>query len=118
MKYICSPLVNMGLIKKINSDIYQIIPFFTPHNFETIQQNIIIPESARTYHCSSTMAYGIGQARKLGKQNRKRLENTTDHSSVPSTPSYSYNSLNKYTDISRKKHPLQRHIIEFFCSRQ
>ena len=104
MKYICSPLVNMGLIKKINSDIYQIIPFFTPHNFETIQQNIIIPESARTYHCSSTMAYGIGRSRKLGKQNRKQLNNNTDTFSTPSTASFSYKKLIENNAITSKNH--------------
>ena len=42
------------------------------------------------------MAYGIDQAHKLGK-NRKRLENTTDPSKLPSTLSYSYNRLNENT---------------------
>ena len=48
------------------------------------------------------MAYGIGPAHKLGK-NRKRLDNTTDTSSEPSTPSYSYNKLNENTYITSKK---------------
>ena len=41
------------------------------------------------------MGYGIGQAHKLGKKNRKRLDNITDPSSAPSTLSYSYEKLNK-----------------------
>ena len=49
------------------------------------------------------MAYGIGRAYKLGKQNRKRLDNATDPSSEPSTPSYSYNKFNENTDITSKK---------------
>ena len=44
------------------------------------------------------MAYEIGQAHKPGKQDRKRLDNTTDHSSEPSTPSYSYSRLNENAD--------------------
>ena len=50
------------------------------------------------------MAYGIGQAQKTGKQNRKKLDNTTDTSSAPSTPSYSYDKLNGNTDITSKNH--------------
>ena len=49
------------------------------------------------------MAYGIGQTQKLGKQNRKRLDNTTDPYSAPSTPSYRYDKLNENTDIPSKK---------------
>ena len=44
------------------------------------------------------MAYGIGRSQKLGKQNRKQLENTADTSLAPVTPSYSYDNLNKNTD--------------------
>ena len=40
--------------------------------------NLIISKSATKYHNSSTMANGIGRAQKLGKQNRKRPEITTD----------------------------------------
>ena len=49
------------------------------------------------------MAYGIGRAYKLGNQNRKILDNATDPSSEPSTPSYSYNKFNENTDITSKK---------------
>ena len=49
------------------------------------------------------MAYGIGRANKLGKQNRKLIDNTTDTSSALSTPSYSYDKLNGNTDITSKK---------------
>ena len=37
------------------------------------------------------------------EKNRKRLNNTTDPSSTPSNPSYSYDKFNEYTDISHKK---------------
>ena len=37
-------------------------------------------------------------AHKIGIQNRKKLDNTTDPSSAPSIPSYSYERLNKNTD--------------------
>ena len=50
------------------------------------------------------MAYGIDRAHKLGKQNKKRLDNTTDPSSAPSTSSYSYEKLNENTDITSKNH--------------
>ena len=50
------------------------------------------------------MAYGIGRANKLRKQNRKRLDKTKYPSSEPSTPLYSYDSLNINTDITSKKH--------------
>ena len=43
------------------------------------------------------MTYGIGLANKLGRENRKRLENPTDTPSEPSTPSYSYYKLNENT---------------------
>ena len=46
------------------------------------------------------MAYRIDRAQKLGKQNRNRLDNVTDTSSEPSTPSYSYDKLNENTDIT------------------
>ena len=49
------------------------------------------------------MAYGIGQARKLGKQNRKIIYNTSHTSSEPSIPSYSYDKLNENTNITSKK---------------
>ena len=49
------------------------------------------------------MAYGIAQAHKLRKQNIKRLYNTTNLSSAPSTHSYSYEKLNENTDITSKK---------------
>ena len=49
------------------------------------------------------MAYVIGRAHKLGKQNRKRLDNITDPSSAPSNPSYSYNELNENNAIPIKK---------------
>ena len=49
------------------------------------------------------MAYGIGRAHKLRKKNIKKLENTTDNSLAPSTPSYSYDTLNGNTDITSKK---------------
>ena len=48
------------------------------------------------------MAYVIGQARKIVKQNINQLENTTDPYSGPSTPSYSYYKLNENTDITGK----------------
>ena len=50
------------------------------------------------------MAYVIGQDHKPIKQNRKRLENTTDNSSAPSLQSYSYDEVNENTDITSKKH--------------
>ena len=40
---------------------------------------------------------------KNSKKNGKKLENTAKTSSEPSTPSYSYDKLNEYTDTSRKK---------------
>ena len=60
-EYICNPLSNRGRIEKyvlISIKIFNII--FYPHNFETFQQNLIISKSATIFHCSSTMAYGIG----------------------------------------------------------
>ena len=63
----------------------------------------MISKSATTYHCLSTIAYGIGRAHKIGKQNRKLIDNTTDPSSAPSNPSYSYDKLNGNTDITSKK---------------
>ena len=47
------------------------------------------------------MVYGIGRDHKLEK-NRKQVGNTTDTSSSPSTPSYSYDKLNENTDINIK----------------
>ena len=47
------------------------------------------------------MAYGIDWDNKL--VGKKRLDNTTDHSPVPSNPSYSYDKLNENTDITSKK---------------
>ena len=49
------------------------------------------------------MAYEIGRVQKLIKQNRKRIYNTTDPFSEPSTPSYSYDKLNENTDITSNK---------------
>ena len=49
------------------------------------------------------MAYGIGGAHKLEKLNIKRLNNTNKSFSAPSTPSYSYNKLNEYADISNEE---------------
>ena len=49
------------------------------------------------------MAYGIGWSHKLRKQNIKELDNTTDPSSAPPTPSFTYNELNENTDITGKK---------------
>ena len=49
------------------------------------------------------MAYGIGLDQKTGKQNRKRIDNTTNTSSAPSTPSYSYDKLNENIYITIKK---------------
>ena len=50
------------------------------------------------------MAYGIDQAHKIRKQNRKIIDSTTDPYSEPSTSSYSYNKLNENTDITSKNH--------------
>ena len=50
------------------------------------------------------MAYRIGRAHKLVKQNRKQLDNTNDLYSETSTPSYSYSKLNENTDIGGKNH--------------
>ena len=63
----------------------------------------MIPKSATIYYYSSTVACGICRAHKLGKQNRKWLDSTTDNSLEPSVPSYSYKKLNKNTDITSKK---------------
>ena len=71
-----------------------------PSQFQNFQQNLIISTSEIIYHCSSTTAYGIGQSHKLRKQNRKQLDNITEPSLLPLTPSYIYNKLNEYTDIS------------------
>ena len=49
------------------------------------------------------MAYVIGRAHKLVKQNIKLLYNTTDTSSEYSTPSYSYYKFNENTDITSKR---------------
>ena len=38
------------------------------------------------------------------EKNRKRLENTTSPYSAPSTPSYSYDKLNEYSETSCKKY--------------
>ena len=48
------------------------------------------------------MAYGIFRAHKLDKQNRKWLDNITNCSSSPQTPSYSYEKFSKNTDITIK----------------
>ena len=49
------------------------------------------------------MVYGIVRDHKLRNQNRNQLDNTTDTSSAPSTPLYSYEKLNGNTDITSKK---------------
>ena len=49
------------------------------------------------------MDYGIGLAHKIGNIYVKWLNNTTDTSSAPSTPSYIYDKLNENTDINSKK---------------
>ena len=59
---------------------------------------------ATIHHCLSTMAYGIGQDKKLGKQNIKQLEKTTDPYSAPSKPSCSYGKFNENTDITSKNY--------------
>ena len=48
-------------------------------------------------------------------KNRKRLDNTTSHYSAPSTPSYSYNKLNEYTDIARKEITAETHYRKDFA---
>ena len=62
------------------------------------------------------MAYEIGRFHKIGKLNRKILDNTTEPSSAPSTHSYSYYKLNENTDITSKKYYQQRHILEQYFS--
>ena len=52
------------------------------------------------------MAYEIGRAHKLGKQNRNRLDNTADPSSSTSTNLYSYDKLNENTNNTSKKNEL------------
>ena len=81
----------------------KIFLFFKPHNFKKNQQNLIISKSATIHYFSSNMSYGIGRDRELRKQNRKKLENTTDPYLAPSNPSYSYDKLNENTDITSKK---------------
>ena len=49
------------------------------------------------------MAYGIGRGHRIGKQNRKQLDNINDPSLESSTSSYSYDKLNENTDINSKK---------------
>ena len=49
------------------------------------------------------MAYRIGRAHKIGKQNIERLDTTTVPYSSPSTPSNNHKKLNKNNDITRKK---------------
>ena len=49
------------------------------------------------------MAYGIGRGHRIGKQNRKQLDNINDPSLESSTSSYSYDKLNENTDITTKK---------------
>ena len=63
----------------------------------------MITKSATIFHYSSTMVYVIDRYQKLGKQDIKRLDNTTDPSSAHSTPSNSYEKLIKNTDITSKK---------------
>ena len=58
------------------------------------------------------MAYGIVRCHKVGEKNIKQPDNTTDTYSAPSTPSYSYDKLHKYTDISSKNHSLQRKMLK------
>ena len=48
------------------------------------------------------MANGIDWAQKIGKQNIKQLDRTTDHSSAPSTTSNIHEKLNENTDIKGK----------------
>ena len=48
------------------------------------------------------MAYEIGRYQKP-KKNRKLIDNTTDLSSLPSTPSCCYGKLNENTGINSKK---------------
>ena len=58
------------------------------------------------------MAYGIGRAQKLGKQNRKQIYNTSDPFLEPSTPSFSYKQFNLKTDITSKQIVnCKKHII-------
>ena len=86
--FICSPLSNRVWTEEISSDIHQNIQnyYFNTHNFDFFQKNIIISKSATIYHCSSTMAHGIGQDHKPEKKNKKWLYNTTYPSSAPWTP--------------------------------
>ena len=49
------------------------------------------------------MAYEIGEAHKLGKQNINQFYTTTEPCSETSTPSFVYNELNEYTDIIHLK---------------
>ena len=44
------------------------------------------------------MSYGIHGSHKIGKQNRKQLDNTTDPSSALPTLAYSYDRSNENTD--------------------
>ena len=57
--------------------------------------NLIISKSATKYHYSSTMANGIGQSQKLGKQNRKQPGITNDPSNSTSSTSHIHAKFNE-----------------------
>ena len=61
------------------------------------------------------MTYGIVQYRKVGRQNRKRLDNTIYTSSATSILSYIYDKLNEYTDVTTKKSfTAEKHSRKYF----
>ena len=64
--------------------------------------NLIILKYETKPHYSSTMANGIGQAHKLGKQNRKRPCVTKNPSNLTSSPSHIHDNNNLNIDVRCK----------------
>ena len=65
-------------------------------------QNIIISNLKQYIIAHQPWTLGLSELPNLGG-GRNRLEKSTDPSSAPLTPLYSYYNLNKNTDITSKK---------------
>ena len=87
------------LVELKKSDIHQ----NNQHNyFNKIWNNISLLINHGLWNCPMSQSRG---------KNIKQPDNTPDTYSAPSTPSYSYDKLHKYTDISSKNHSLQRKML-------
>ena len=84
--------INFDIYQNINSDINQNILFFKPHHFENFNKSSSFQNLQQYIIARQPRLMELAELTNL-KKNRKRLENTIDPSSAPSTPSSSYVKL-------------------------